>query len=115
MRSLAKLKNSPKQMPQEAEFFEAFLERVIEAMGAVAGLVWLTGKEGRVEPIAHLKMQDTGLSDSEEVQSAHSGMVHALMNSPSGLLVPPQAAINISGRQAEWRKPFESSGGRRAD
>ena len=65
----------------EAEFFRGLLERVIEAMGAVAGLVWLTGKEGRVEPIAHLKMQDTGLSDNEEVQSAHSGMVHALMNS----------------------------------
>jgi hypothetical protein len=66
---------------------------VIEAMGAVAGLVWLTGKEGRVEPIAHLKMHETGLSDSPEVQAAHSGLVQTLMSSPSGLLVPPQAAL----------------------
>ena len=77
----------------EADFFLGLLERVIEAMGAVAGLVWLTGKEGRVEPIAHLKMQATGLSDNPEVQSAHSGLVQALLGSPSGLLVPPQAAL----------------------
>ncbi len=77
----------------EADFFLGLLERVIEAMGAVAGLVWLTGREGRVEPIAHLKMQATGLSDNPEVQSAHSGLVQALLGSPSGLLVPPQAAL----------------------
>ena len=77
----------------EADFFLGLLERVIEAMGAVAGLVWLTGKEGRVEPIAHLKMQATGLSDNPEVQAAHSGLVQALLGSPSGLLVPPQAAL----------------------
>ncbi len=77
----------------EADFFRGLLERVIEAMGAVAGLVWLTGKEGRVEPIAHLKMHETGLSDSPEVQAAHSGLVQTLMSSPSGLLVPPQAAL----------------------
>ena len=77
----------------EADFFLGLLERVIEAMGAVAGLVWLTSKEGRVEPIAHLKMQATGLSDNPEVQAAHSGLVQALLGSPSGLLVPPQAAL----------------------
>ncbi len=77
----------------EADFFLGLLERVIEAMGAVAGLVWLTSKEGRVEPIAHLKMQATGLSDNSEVQAAHSGLVQALLGSPSGLLVPPQAAL----------------------
>jgi len=77
----------------EADFFRGLLERVIEAMGAVAGLVWLTGQEGRVEPVAHLKMQATGLSDNPEVQSAHSGLVQALLGSPSGLLVPPQAAL----------------------
>ena len=90
---ISEIEELSKTDAEEADFFRGLLERVIDAMGAVAGLVWLTGKEGRVEPVAHLKMQDTGLSDSEDVQSAHSGMVHALMNSPSGLLVPPQAAL----------------------
>ena len=93
MRLSVKLKKLSKTDTEEAEFFLGLLERVIAAMGAAAGLVWLTGKEGRVEPVAHLKMQDTGLSDNEDVQSAHSGMVHALMSSPSGLLIPPQAAL----------------------
>jgi hypothetical protein len=90
---ISEIEDLSKTDADEAEFFLGLLERVIEAMGAVAGLVWLTGKEGRVEPVAHLKMQDTGLSDNQEVQAAHSGMVHALMSSPSGLLIPPQAAL----------------------
>jgi multidrug efflux pump subunit AcrA (membrane-fusion protein)/GAF domain-containing protein len=77
----------------EAEFFRGLLERVIEAMGAVAGLVWLMGSQGRVEPICHLQMQATGLSDSPEVQQAHGGLVQSLLASPSGLLVPPRAAL----------------------
>ncbi|MFO0423524.1 MAG: hypothetical protein ACK52C_07670, partial [Planctomycetia bacterium] len=32
----------------EADFFRGLLDRVIEAMGAVAGLVWLIGEQGRV-------------------------------------------------------------------
>ncbi|MCX7416096.1 MAG: hypothetical protein NTY25_06365, partial [Planctomycetia bacterium] len=35
----------------EADFFRGLLDRVLEAMGAVAGLVWLVGEQGRVEPI----------------------------------------------------------------
>ena len=48
----------------EADFFRGLLDRVLEAMGAVAGLVWLTGDQGRVEPVCHAGMQGTGLTDA---------------------------------------------------
>ena len=77
----------------EADFFRGLLDRVLEAMGAVAGLVWLAGEQGRFEPICHGGMQNTGLTDAPESQQAHGQMVQTLVGSPAGLLVPPRASI----------------------
>ena len=77
----------------EADFFRGLLDRVLEAMGAVAGLVWLTGDQGRVEPVCHAGMQGTGLTDAPESQQPHGQLVQSLMGSPGGLLVPPKASL----------------------
>ena len=77
----------------EADFFRGLLDRVIEAMGAVAGLVWLIGEQGRVEPVCHAGMQATGLTDEKESQEAHGRLVQTLIGNPTGLLVPPRAGL----------------------
>lgn len=77
----------------EADFFRGLLDRVIEAMGAVAGLVWLIGEQGRVEPVCHAGMQGTGLTDEKESQEAHGRLVQTLIGNPTGLLVPPRAGL----------------------
>jgi GAF domain-containing protein len=77
----------------EADFFRGLLDRVLEAMGAVAGLVWLAGDQGRVEPVCHAGMQGTGLTDAPDSQQAHGQLVQSLMGSPNGLLVPPRASL----------------------
>ena len=85
----------------EADFFRGLLDRVLEAMGAVAGLVWLVGEQGRVEPICHAGMQATGLTDTPESQEAHGRLVQTLVGNPTGLLVPPRAALTgPDGKQA---------------
>jgi hypothetical protein len=78
---------------QEGEFFSAALSRTITAMEAVAGLVWLSGEGGRVEPVCHMGMQATGIGDSTESQESHGRLVQALMGSPEGLLVPAGASL----------------------
>jgi hypothetical protein len=84
----------------EADFFRGLLDRVLEAMGAVAGLVWLVGDQGRVEPVCHVGMQATGLTDAADSQEAHGRLVQSLMGSPSGLIVPPRAGLTgADGRQ----------------
>jgi multidrug resistance efflux pump len=85
----------------EADFFRGLLDRVLEAMGAVAGLVWLVGEQGRIEPICHTGMQSTGLTDAKESQEAHGRLVQTLVGNPTGLLVPPRAALTgPDGKQA---------------
>ncbi|MFM8704696.1 MAG: hypothetical protein ACKOHG_12680, partial [Planctomycetia bacterium] len=73
----------------EADFFRGLLERVLMAMEAVAGLVWLVGEGGRVEPICHAGVEHTGIAATPETQAAHGALVQALVQSPTGLLVPP--------------------------
>jgi hypothetical protein len=77
----------------EADFFRGLLERVLMAMEAVAGLVWLVGEGGRVEPICHAGVEHTGIAATPETQAAHGALVQALVQSPTGLLVPPHSEI----------------------
>ena len=77
----------------EAEFFRGLLERVIVAMEAVAGLVWLVGEGGRVEPVCHAGVEHTGIAQSPEAQASHGAIVQALVASPTGQLVPPYATL----------------------
>ena len=77
----------------EADFFRGLLDRVLEAMGAAAGLVWLANEAGRVEPVCHHGLQSTGLTGNQEAQEAHSKLVTSLMAAPSGMLVPPKAGL----------------------
>ena len=85
----------------EAEFFRGLLERVLMAMEAVAGLVWLVGEGGRVEPICHAGVEHTGIAASPEAQAAHGALVQTLVGSPTGVLVPPRAEVT----GADGQKP----------
>jgi len=80
----------------EAEFFALTLERVMEAMEAVAGLVWLRTAGGGVEPIAHRGVERTGIAAAGDIQSAHTTLVQTLFGNPmpAGLLVPPAASLS---------------------
>ncbi|MFM8635315.1 MAG: efflux RND transporter periplasmic adaptor subunit [Planctomycetia bacterium] len=77
----------------EADFFRGLLDRVLEAMGAVAGRVWLAGEQGRFEPLCHSGMQGTGLTDTPDSQQSHGQLVQSLVANPTGLLVPPRASL----------------------
>ena len=91
----------------EADFFRGLLDRVLEAMGAAAGLIWLASDAGRVEPICHHGLQATGLTGSPEAQEAHSKLVTSLMAAPAGMLVPPKAGLAGADGQAVANNPTD--------
>ena len=74
-------------------FFNTLLRTVLENMGAVAGLVWLVGDQGRVQPICHAGMEHTGIAQEGEPQAEHGKLIHTLLQNPPGLLVPPRSTI----------------------
>jgi len=89
----------------EAEFFRGLLERVLMAMEAVAGLVWLVGEGGRVEPICHAGIERTGIAANDETQAAHGALVQTLVGSTTGVLVPPRAEVSA----ADGQKPASNA------
>jgi hypothetical protein len=105
----------------EADFFRGLLDRVLQAMGAVAGLVWLVGEQGRVEAVCQGGMQATGIGQTPEAQQAHGKLVHTLLSSATGMLVPPRANLNdaagtaVAGNPTDLlviTAPIEKSGAR---
>ena len=90
---------------QEAEFFSGLLARTLKAMEASAGLVWLAGEQGRVEPVCHLGVENTGLASLPDGQAAHGKLVQTLMGHPTGLLVPPGASLNGPDGQSVATNP----------
>ncbi len=78
----------------EADFYAAMLDRILQAMEAVGGLVWLIGEGGRVEPICHLGLDGTGIGASKEAEQSHLKLVQGLLAAPTSLVLPPQATLN---------------------
>jgi hypothetical protein len=76
----------------EADFYSALLQRMLGAMEAVGGLVWLAGEGGRVEPVCHAGLAATGVTASPEAEQGHLALVQSLLGSPTGLVVPPGPA-----------------------
>ncbi|RLS54172.1 MAG: HlyD family efflux transporter periplasmic adaptor subunit [Planctomycetota bacterium] len=81
----------------EADFFQGLLERVLTAMGAVAGLVWLIGEGGRLEAASHIGLPNTGIGETPQSQESHGRLVQSVANSQSGLVVPPRGELNSPG------------------
>ncbi|NBT12322.1 MAG: HlyD family efflux transporter periplasmic adaptor subunit [Planctomycetia bacterium] len=86
---------------QESEFFAALLGHVIEAMGAVGGIVWLVRDQGRVEAVSRQGVERAGIGTTDEAQAVHGKLVSALLGNPTGLVVPPRAGLtNADGTPA---------------
>jgi hypothetical protein len=88
------IKAMSRQGKSEAEFFSALLDQTLQAMEAVAGLVWLSRDGGRVEPVCHAGLNATGVTASPEAEQGHLALVQSLLGSPTGLVVPAGAELS---------------------
>lgn len=77
----------------EAAFARAMLERILTAMEAVAGTVWLVNDQGALEAASHIGLEAVGVTASEQAQASHRTLVQSLLNSPTGLVIPGGASI----------------------
>src|SRR4026207_1485898 len=53
------------------EFYEGFLNRVVQALAAEGGAVWMLGEGGRLELTYQVNLRLTGLADRREDQEKH--------------------------------------------
>ena len=79
------------------EFYSAFLHRVIQALAAVGGAIWLVG-EGRRPKLAYqINLSDTLLDSTSEEAVRHMQMLSQVLASNEAQLIPPLSGTSAEG------------------
>lgn len=73
------------------DFYTGFLDRVLGAIGAVGGAVWVLSEEGQLELAYHVNLPTHELHDNPRDRARHARLLHHAMTQGDGLLVAPQS------------------------
>lgn len=73
------------------DYYDQFLNRVVQALAAVGGAVWIIGENNSLELQYQINLQQTGLAKDVEGQQRHGRLLHQVMQAGEGRMVPPNA------------------------
>jgi multidrug efflux pump subunit AcrA (membrane-fusion protein) len=89
--------------PPPDVFFQGFLQRLVTALGAVAGVVWMRDASGRVIPAVEINIAVTGLpqagSANERLlaETLRTGETNVVAPDANGELTPPTRHVHLLG------------------
>lgn len=84
-----------------AEYYGEFLQRVLSAVAAPAGAVWVRTSQGHLQLQYQVNMRQVGLDQSEEARQTHGELLRQAAQMARPALVPPRSGTG----QAEEGKP----------
>src|SRR5262245_292511 len=76
------------------QFYLGFLERLIAALAAIGGAVWLPNSEGELKIAHEFNLDKTGLGRTEDDLREHARLMERLLDEETGALVRPGFAAN---------------------
>jgi hypothetical protein len=82
------------------EFYGEFLPRVISALAAIGGAVWVAESQGRLALGYQVNLQQTRLRDDEEGQLRHGRLLQRVLVTGEGSLIPPQSGAGDDDQAA---------------
>jgi hypothetical protein len=74
-----------------ADYFGEFLKRVLQALAAPAGAVWMRTPQGNLQLQFQINLQQLGLNRSDEARQSHDELLRAAFQQPRPLHLPPQS------------------------
>jgi hypothetical protein len=75
------------------QYYQEFLQRLLMAIAAPAGAVWLRTPQGNLQLQCHINMQQVGLDATETSRQTHDELLRqAVMRGQAGM-VPPQSGL----------------------
>src|ERR1044071_5558649 len=85
-----------------AESYGGFLERLMQALAAPAGAVWIRTPQGNLQLQYQINMRQVGLDRSEKTRQMHDELLRTAIMQGQPRLVPPQSSagpgdVNASG------------------
>ncbi|MFZ5831598.1 MAG: hemolysin D [Planctomycetota bacterium] len=73
------------------EFYGQFLDRVVSALAAAGGAIWIVNEENRLALKYQINLQESKLAESEERQAQHAKLLYKVMADGEAVLVPPHS------------------------
>jgi hypothetical protein len=86
------------------EFYAGFLARVVSAMAAVGGAVWIKGDSGKLKLAHSVNLSQTGVERSPQERTRHGLLIKNVMSGTQAILVPPGSA---GGSDSEAGNPTD--------
>jgi len=75
------------------EYFAAFLQKVVSALAAIGGAVWILREGRRLELAYQIRMSETLLDSESQEASRHFGLLSQITAAGEPALVPPQSGV----------------------
>jgi hypothetical protein len=75
-------------------FFREVLQRLVEALAATAGAVWLRTAHGNLQQQFQINMQQVGLDASEEARASHEALLRLAFTTGEAKHLPPRSATS---------------------
>ena len=70
-------------------FYGEFLQRVVSALAAIGGAVWLRSDEGPLRLIYQINLRESLPEDQGEDHARHARLLHHIVQTGDETLVPP--------------------------
>jgi hypothetical protein len=78
---------------QPQQYYGEFLQRVLTAIAAPAGAVWLRTPQGNLQLQYQINMQHVGLNRSDESREAHNKLLEEAYKKAQPGMIPPQSGL----------------------
>lgn len=82
------------------EFYDQLLNRVVSALAAVGGAIWVIGESGGLELQYQINLRETRLANSQDDQIRHGRLLRRVLTSGEGMLAQPHSGT-LDGEEAE--------------
>ncbi|HEX5104954.1 MAG TPA: HlyD family efflux transporter periplasmic adaptor subunit, partial [Pirellulaceae bacterium] len=87
------------------EFYSGFLARVVSAMAAVGGAIWITGESGKLKLACQVNLAQTGVERTPQDRTRHGLLLKNVMSGAQAVIAPPASGTAA----AEAGNPTEHS------
>jgi multidrug efflux pump subunit AcrA (membrane-fusion protein) len=78
------------------EFYEALLNKVVQALAALGGAVWTMAENGGLRLQYHMNLRQTGMLENPVAQMQHGRLLQHVLKEKEGSLVPPHSGAGES-------------------
>src|SRR5580700_808131 len=88
-----------------SDYYGEFLQRVLQALAAPAGAVWLLTQQGNLQLQYQINMREVGLDKTKEGRESHDELLRQAVTRAQPGMLPPHAGLG----PAEGNRPAPSN------